>query len=345
MKFTNLIAVAVAAAGAMTSAAYAGNGDTLKTVKERGKLLCTGHNGSYPGMTELDDQGNWKGFDPALCRAMATAIFGTYDGHLDILPTSWAQRWPSIQSGDVDLIIKSTGWTLNRDTEIGLQFSRPYMLGSVNYLVHADLGVEKPQDLDGGTLCLQAGTTYERYAVSHAASMGYEVKMLPYEKTEEMKAAFVAKRCDAILDWDLQLAVFLALEVDSRDDYSIVSAPVAAEPLAIAMRQGDDNWVDIADWMLTVLIKAEENGITSANVDEIKANPPTPEIAKMLGATPGFGTVLGLEDDWGYNVIKTVGNYSEIWEANVGEDSPYKLPRGVNALLRDGGINYSLVID
>lgn len=345
MKLTNLIALAVASAGAMASTAYAEYGETLKTVKERGKLICTGHNGSYPGMTELDDKGNWSGFDPELCRAMAAAIFGTYEGHLDILPTSWAQRWPSIQSGDVDLIIKSTGWTLNRDTEIGLQFSRPYMLGSVNYLVHADLGVEKPADLDGGTLCLQAGTTFERYAVSHAASLGYEVNMLPFEKTEEMKAAFVAKRCDAILDWDLQLAVFKTLEVENPDEYAIVPAPVAAEPLGIAMRQGDDNWVDIADWMLTVLVKAEEMGITKANVDDVKANPPTPEIAKMLGATPGFGTVFGLEDDWGYNVIKAVGNYGEIWDANVGKDSVYKLPRGVNALVRDGGILYPLVID
>ncbi|MDP3342167.1 transporter substrate-binding domain-containing protein [Frigidibacter sp.] len=345
MKLNTYLSLAAIAIAATATGALAESGATLKTVKERGKLICTGHNGSYPGMTELDDRGNWAGFDVDLCRALATAIFGTHESHLDIVPTSWAQRWPSIQSGEVDAVIKSTGWTLNRDTEIGLQFSRPYMLGSVNYMAPVELGAKTPQDLDGGTLCLQSGTTYERYAVSHAASMGYEIGMVPFEKTEEMKAAFMAGRCDAILEWDLQLAVFKALELPNPDDYAIIPAPVAAEPLAIAMRQGDDNWVDIANWTLSVLVAAEEYGITSANVDEMKANPPTPEVAKMLGATPGFGTVLGLEDDFGYNIIKVIGNYAEIWDRNVGEGSVYKLPRGVNALLRDGGINYPLVID
>uniref|UniRef100_UPI003B51FA23 transporter substrate-binding domain-containing protein n=1 Tax=Roseovarius indicus TaxID=540747 RepID=UPI003B51FA23 len=345
MKLLNLMTCAAMAAALCAPAAQAQNGDTLQTVKDRGKLNCTGHNGSYPGLAELDDEGNWKGFDVTLCKVFATAIFGTEDGHLDILPLSWAQRWPSVQSGDVDLIIKATGWTLGRDTEIGLQFSRPYMLGSVNYMTHADLGLQSPDELDGGTLCVEAGTTYERYAVAHAASMDYEVNMVPFEKTEEMKAAFMSGRCDAIIDWDLQLAVFRSQTAENPDDYAIVPGPVTAEPLGVAMRQGDDNWVDIANWVINALIFAEERGITRENVDDMKADPPSPQIAKLLGETPGIGTVLGLEDDWAYNVIKRHGNYAEIWDANLGEDTVYKLERGANALMRDGGINYSLVID
>lgn len=336
---------ALAAALALPAQAHAGFGDTLKTVKERGSLSCTGHNGSYLGLAEVDDQGNWKGFDIDLCRAIATAIFGSYDGHLTIQPTSWAQRWPSLQSGELDIVIKSSGWTMSRDTENALQFSRPYMMAAISYGVHSDLGVEKAADLDGGTLCIQAGTTLERNAVDHAAAKGYKLEVVPFETTEAAKAAFIAKRCDAYIEWDLQLAVMRATELDDPTSLTILPDLLSAEPVAMVMRQGDDQWVDVANWVLSVLIQAEEAGVTSQNVDEMKANPPTPAVATMLGVTPGVGKRLNLDDDWAYNVIKTVGNYSEMWERNLGEGSPYKLKRGVNGLIRDGGILYSLVMD
>lgn len=345
MKAIVLKGVAALSILAACAPASANPGDTLAAVKERGKLNCTGHNGSYLGMTELDDRGNWRGMDIDLCRGLAAAIFGVDQGHLDIVPLSWAQRWPAIQSGDVDVIIKATGWTFTRDTEVGLQFSRPYLLTPNLYITKADIGASAPEDLDGGTLCVQAGTTFERMAVAHAQARGYELSIVPFEKTEEAKAAFLSGRCDAFIDSDLQLAVLQKTQISNQDDYTVIPVPVAVEPLSIAVRQGDENWLDIQNWMLSSLLLAEEYGVTQENIDEMKANPPSPEIAKMLGATPGMGTPLGLSDDWAYNTIKAIGNYAQIWDRNLGSQTPYALPRGINALVRDGGTHYALILD
>ena len=345
MRMANAMRIGVVALLATATHAQADFGDTLKTVKDRGSLSCTGHNGSYPGMAEVDDKGNWTGLDIDLCKALATAIFGTDEGHLTIQPTSWSQRWPSIQSGELDIIIKASGWSMGRDTEIAMQFGRPYMMAPIHYITPKETGAAEAADLDGGTLCIQTGTTLERYAVEHAKANGYELEVVPFEKTEEAKAAYISGRCDAYIDWDLQLAVMRAKELDDPDQHIILPDVLSAEPVAMAMRQGDDQWVDIANWLLSALLMAEENGVTSENVDAMKANPPTPGIGKLLGASEGVGTRLGLSDDWAYNVIKRHGNYSEIWERNVGSGSPYNLSRGVNGLIRDGGIFHSLVMD
>ena len=327
------------------TAAHAEFGDTLKGVTERGALSCTGHNGSYPGLAEIDDQGNWRGFDIDMCRALATAIFGTAEGHLNIQSTSWEQRWPTLQSGELDIVIKSSGWTMSRDTDTALQFTRPYMMAAIHYATHAENGATSVMDLDGGTTCIQGGTTFERYAIDHAAANGYTLEVVPFESTEAAKAAFLSGRCDAYMEWDLQLAVMRDSEVEDPASIVILPDVLAAEPVAMVTRQGDDQWVDVANWVLSVLIQADEAGVTSSNVDEMKANPPTPGVATMLGATPGIGTRLGLSDDWAYQVIKQMGNYNEIWERNLGTGSAYGLDRGVNGLIRNGGILYSLTMD
>jgi general L-amino acid transport system substrate-binding protein len=296
-------------------------------------------------MAEVDDQGNWRVVDIDLCRALAVAIFGSEERHLTIQPTSWAQRWPSLQSGELDVVIKASGWTMSRDTDTSLQFSRPYMMAAIRYATHSENGAETVADLDGGTLCVQAGTTNERYAAEHSAANGYSLEIIPYETTEAAKSAFLSGRCDAYLDWDLQLAVMRATEVEDPTSIRILPDVLSAEPVAIVMRQGDDQWVDINNWLLSALLQAEEAGVTSENVEEMRANPPTPAIGTLLGATPGVGTRLGLSDDWAYNVILQLGNYSEIWERNVGQGSEYGLDRAVNALIRDGGIFYPLVMD
>jgi general L-amino acid transport system substrate-binding protein len=319
--------------------------DTLSDVKQRGALNCTGHNGSFPGFAEVDDQGNWKGFDIDLCRGLATAIFGTYKDHLNIKPTSWAQRWPNLKSKEVDIIIKASGWTMGRDTDVGLQFSRTYMMAPATYMVHTSIGASSPKDLDGGTLCVQSGTTYERYAADHMAANAYTMEVVPFEKTEEAKEAYESGRCDAYIGASYEMAAMRANDLKKPEEHQILPQPLAAEPLAMIMRQGDDRWVDISNWLLSVLIMAEEAGITSENVDEMKANPATPGIAKMLGATPGLGARLGLDDDWGYNVIKTIGNYDQVYQRNLGDGSVYKLERGINGLMRDGGVFYSLILD
>lgn len=326
-----------------TGAAEAAMGDTLKTIKERGHLLCPGHNGTYLGFAEVDNAGNWKGFDIELCRAMATAILGSPD-KLKVVPISFAQRFPAIQSGDIDLIIKVTGWTLGRDTELGLQFSQPYFLGATQLAVNVATGAKTGKDLNGASLCSQAGTSTERLAADYLTNLKIKYEMVSFEKSEDMRAAFFSGRCDAVALWGPNLAISISQATDPNKFMALPDV-LAVEPQSIAMRQGDDQFVDIANWMLTVLITAEEYGITSTNVDEHKAKAGNPTVARMLGATPGIGKRLGLSESWGYDVIKHVGNYKQIFDRTLGDGSPYKMKRGVNSLIRDGGVLYPLVID
>lgn len=323
--------------------AHAELGETLKTVKERGTLECTGHNGSYLGFAEVDDQGNWKGLDIDMCRAVATAIFGSPD-KLNIVPISWAQRWPSLQSGDVDVVIKASGGTFSRDTELGLQFSRPYYLGTTKVMIHKDLGIDELAQADGGSVCIPAGTTIERQVASYADGLGITLEPVLFEKTEELREAYFSRRCDAYAQWGPTLGIARSVSEDPSA-HVILDEVLALEPEVMIARQGDDQWIDVLNWVLSALLFAEQEGVNSANVDDMKANPPTAEVGKLLGATPGVGTPLGLSDDWAYNVIKTVGNYGEIFERNIGAKSPYEMPRGLNNLWNNDGVLFPMVFD
>lgn len=343
-KLKVLAASAVVSAAAMIPGlAQAGLGDTVKLIKERGQLLCPGHNGTYLGFAEVDGGGNWKGFDIELCKAMATAILGS-PSKLKVIPLSFAQRFPAIQSGDIDLIIKVTGWTLGRDTELGLQFSQPYFLGATMIAVSTATGAKSAKDLNGASICSTAGTSTERLGSDYLTNLKVKFEVVSFEKAEEMRSAFFSGRCDAIVLWGPNLAISIAQAPDPSK-FAALPDVLAVEPQSIAMRQGDDNFVDVANWMLTVLIQAEEYGITSENVDQHKAKPGNPTIERMLGVTPGIGKRLGLSDTWAYDVIKQVGNYKQIFDRTLGEGSPYKMKRGVNGLIRDGGVLYPLVID
>lgn len=338
-----LIGAAGLAAALAGPAPAADPGPTVKTIQDRGSLLCTGHNGSYLGFAEVDDQGEWSGFDIEMCKALATAILGAPD-KLQIIPVSWAQRFPALQSGDVDVIIKVTGWTMSRDTELGLQYSRPYFIGPTNILTRADLGAETPEDLAGGVFCINAGTSIERIVADYMGARDIPYESLTFEKGEELRSALYAGRCDALAGFGPFLAA-TRFNAPNPDDFVIMDAVLALEPEGIAAREGDDGFIDVINWMVSALLMAEEAGITQANVDEVRADPPSSSVERLLGVTPGVGERLGLSDDWAYNTIKAVGNYGEIYERTVGADSPYKLPRGKNHLWSNGGLLYPLVLD
>lgn len=344
MKFLTR-ATAAAALGLvhLSAPAEAAGGKTLEAVKARGTLLCTGHDGSYLGFAEVDDKGSWKGMDIDLCRAVATAVLGDAS-KLKIIPISWAQRWPSLQSGDVDIIIKASGGTLARDTELGLQFSMSYYLGTTKVMAHKELGITSLKDADGGTICIPAGTSQEQQVAAYTAKLGIKLEPVLIEKTEELEQAYFSKRCDLYAQWGPTLAIARVAK-GNVDEHVLLSDVLAVEPEVIIVRQGDDNWVDVANWTLTALLFAEQEGITSKNVDEIRANPTSPQVSKFLGVTPGMGKGLGLADDWAYNVIKQVGNYAEIFDRNLGKDSPYKMERELTSLWNAGGVLYPLVID
>lgn len=343
MKRTFGASLIAASLLSLAGPAVAADGDTLTKVKERGSLNCTGHNGSFFGYAELDDQGNWRGIDIDLCRALSISIFGN-DDTLNIVPISWEQRWSTLQAGDVDIVIKSSGNTFSRDTELGLQFTQPYLFGLTKVMVHADRGIASLAQADGGTVCIPGGTTMERQIASIASRLKIKLEPVLFEGSEEMIAAYIANRCDAIVEFDQTLSI-IANDSGKPEAHIILPEVLAMEPQVIVALEGDENWVDINNWMLTALLLAEQEGVTSANVDEMKANPPSSEVGKLLGATPGMGTPLGLNDDWAYNVIKQMGNYGEIYSRNLGDTSVYKTPRSFNALWNAGGLLYPMILD
>lgn len=322
--------------------AHAASGDTLKAVKQRGHLNCTGQIDSYRGFAEVDNKGNWKGLDVDLCKAVATAIFGDPKA-LKLVPISWEQRWPALQSGDVDIVIMASGATLSR-TGLGLMFSNSYYLGTTKVMAHKSLGLKSFKDGNGGTVCVPAGTTIENQVTSYAKHLGIKVKIVAIEKTEELEAAYFSGRCDMYAQWGPVLGIARSTQKNPADNV-ILPDVLAVEPEVMIVRQGDDAWLNLANWVLSALLTAEQDGITSKNVDQFKAKPPTVEISKLLGVTPGMGKPIGLSDDWAYNVIKKVGNYSEIFDHSLGKDTPYKMPRDLTALWSDGGVLYPWVID
>ncbi|MDD9739369.1 transporter substrate-binding domain-containing protein [Marinovum sp. SP66] len=337
MKF---LLTAAAALGLMAGAASAQS--RLETVQERGKLLCSGHNGSYLGFAEVDDQGNWEGLDIDLCRGLAASLFGKAEGHLDIVPISWAQRWPALQSGDIDVIIKLSGWSQSRDTELNLAFSNPYFVAGFHVMTNADLGVESVAGLDGGSICVSAGTTTERFLAAYVEKLGIDVEIIVFESGDEVRTAYFNGRCDGLTLLAPPLAAARATS-ENPEAHVILPDVIALEPEGIIVPEGDPKWLDVMNWMLSSLWFAELNGITSENVDEIKANPPSAQIGKFLGVTPGYGSRLGLSDDWAYNLITEVGNYAEIYDRNIGV--PYALPRAKNNLYINGGLFYPLMVD
>ncbi|MEM7194669.1 MAG: transporter substrate-binding domain-containing protein [Pseudomonadota bacterium] len=342
-QIAGLAAGSLVAMSTLTSPAFAAAGDTLKAIQERDSLLCPGHNGSYPPFAIVSDDNKWSGYDIDYCKALAAAVLGSKD-KLTVVPLSWAQRFPSLQSGDVDVIIKATGWTMGRDTELGIQFSRPYFVGATQVMMPKELGSTDPEALNGGSLCANAGTSTERLAANFFKSRNIDIEMISFEKSEETRAAYFAGRCDSFVGWGPNLAV-VRNSADNPDEHVLMNVALALEPESAAMRQGDDNWVDIVNWMFAATWIAEAKGVTSANVDDMKANPPDDTVAKLLGVTPGIGDRLGLPNDWAYNVIKQVGNSAEIFDNNIGDNSPYKLERGLNGLWSDGGVIVPMVLD
>ncbi|WP_299707363.1 amino acid ABC transporter substrate-binding protein [uncultured Tateyamaria sp.] len=340
MSLTSVVAAALALLPATAMAESA----TVKQIKERGTLLCSGHNGSYFGFVEVNDKNEWKGLDIDLCRALTTAILGDPNAN-QIVPLSWAQRFPALQSGDVDVIIKATGWTMGRDTELGLQFSLPYFFGGTQFMAHGDLGITEAKDLEGGTICVEAGTTIERISANYLSTIGVEHTMVSYESAAELRAAYVANRCDAFAGWGPNLAVLRATEIDNPDAHVILSDQLSSEPISAAMRQGDEEFVDVVNWMLAAMLIAEEEGVTMANVEEMAANPPNPKVARLLGVEPGMGERLDLRDTWAREMIAAVGNFGEVYDRNLGANSPYKLDRGLNNLWSHGGVLYAPILD
>lgn len=343
MRKLAILASALLICGVATPGHSQSRSKTVDTIKARSVLLCPGHNGSNLGFAEVDDKGNWKGFDIDLCRAVATAILGAPD-KAKFLPLSWAQRWPSLNSGEIDLVVKTTDATMSRDTELGYQFSVPYLYGAFQFMTHASLNAKVAMDLAGGTICTSAGTNNARYLADFLKVKNIKAEVLLFEKREEQRAAYSSKRCDSDMNWGPTLAVTRASQTDANQ-HVILPDVVAVAPQVVIMKQGDDGFVDVVNWVLQALLIAEDMGVTMGNVDGLKSKPTNPVMERLLGVTPGIGTRLGLADSWAYTTIKALGNFGEIYDRNLGKNSPYKLDRGMNALWNNGGVFVPMLLD
>ena len=333
------IASAIAVAGALVGAgAMQGEAATLDDVMAKDELSC-GINHGVVGFAFTDDDGNWTGFDVAYCRALAAAVLGDAD-KVSYTNLTGKNRFPALASGEVDILSRNTTWTFSRDTDLGFTFVGVNYYDGQGFLGRKALGISSARELDGASICIQTGTTTELnladfFRVNH---MSYEP--VPIETNAEARAAYEADRCDIYTTDASGLAATRASFADP-DAHMLFPEIISKEPLAPLVRQGDDEWADIARWVLNALITAEELGVTQASVTEMAEGTDHPEINRMLGTEGSLGEMLGLDSRWAVRAIAAEGNYGEIYDRFIGPETAIGLPRGLNALYRDGGILYS----
>ena len=314
----------------------ASGGNTLQTVKERGRLIA-GVNGSVFGFSMPDDKGVWKGLDVDTARAIAAAIFGDAD-KVEYKALTAVQRLPALQSKEIDVLCRNTTQTLTRETVNGLNFCQVNFYDGQGFLVPKKLGIKSAKELGGATVCVLPGTTTEMNAADFFRKNNMDWKPVVIEQTAELNKAFFSGRCDVLTSDSSQLAAQRSV-APNPDDYVLLPEIISKEPLAPVVRHGDDQWYDIVNWTVQALLQAEEFGITSENVDDMLKSE-DPAIQRFLGVTPGMGKALGLDEKWAYNAIKQVGNYGEIFDRNVGPTTPLGLERGLNDLWTRGGLMY-----
>ena len=327
-----------AAPEAAPEAAPAESGSTLATVKERGYVICGGNSG-VPGFGFLDTEGNFTGFDIDFCKAVAAAVFGDAEKY-EIRALSSQERFTALQSGEIDTLIRNTTWTLSRDTDLGANFTATTFYDGQGFIVRKADGIKTLEDLDGGTVCVQTGTTTEANLADVMEARGINYEPVVYEDVETGWTTYEEGRCDAYTtDKSGLVARQTLLTVPS--DHMIMDETISKEPLGPVVRHGDDQWFDIVQWTVFATFFAEEHGITSENVDDMMANTKSPSEKKFFGTEGELGSFLGLDSDWAYNIISQVGNYEEIYNRNLGPDTLTYIPRGLNSLYVDGGLFYA----
>jgi len=328
------VATAFATAMLLAFCAQSAWSQTLKTVKDRGELIC-GANGTLAGFGLPDPQGNWTGFDVDFCRAIAAAIFND-PAKVKFVPLTAANRFTALQSGEVDVLARNTTWTMSRDTTLGIDFAAVTYYDGQGFMVHKSLKVSSALELSGASVCVQQGTTTELNLADYFRSHNMSLKSVTFATADE------SGRCDSYTT-DSSGLYGERLRLTAPNDNIVLPEIISKEPLSPAVRQGDDTWEDLVRWVHYAMLDAEEFGVTKSNVEE-QLKSPNPEIRRLLGVEGQFGQSIGLTNDWAYRVIRHTGNYGESFERNVGQGSPLKIARGLNALWTKGGLQYGLPI-
>ena len=316
-------------------------GPTLDKVKAAGVLTC-GVSTGLAGFSLANQQGEYTGLDVDICRAIAAAILG--DGKkVKFVPTTGQNRFTALQSGEIDMLARNTTSTLTREADLGFNFAPVVFYDGQGFMVPKKLNVKSAKELNGATICVSQGTTTELNLADYFRSNKMEMRPLVIEKLDEVENAYFSGRCDAYTTDRSGLASTRITKATTPEDHIILPEVISKEPLAPIVRTGDDEWLHIVRWVIYALIDAEEKGISSKNVDQMLTSD-DPEVKRMLGATPGMGKSLHLDEKWAYNAVKQVGNYGEIFDRNVGKDSRLKLDRGLNALWSNEGLMYAMPI-
>lgn len=334
-KISYLAATSVAIA--LTTCVNAAYASTLDDVKAKGTLAC-GVSTGLAGFSEKNEAGEWSGLDVDVCRAVAAAVLGDADA-VQYKPLTAKERFTALASGEIDLLSRNTTWTHTRDSSLGINFAGVNYYDGASFMVMKDLGVSSATELDGANACIQAGTSTELAIADYFRVNNMSYKAITFDTSDQTRQGFESGRCDFLTSDGSQLAA-LRIGLASPGDAVILPEVISKEPLGPAVRQGDDQWFNIVKWSLNAKLEGEEQGVTSANVDEMLANG-SPENKRLLGAEGELGGNLGLSSDWAYQIIKQVGNYAESFERNVGMGSPLQLERGINASWKDGGIMYA----
>jgi general L-amino acid transport system substrate-binding protein len=337
LLINRVIAIIASGFAASLAASAASAQPTLNNVKNKGFLTC-GSNGAFAGFSFPDVHGNWTGLDTDLCRAIAAAIFND-PTKVRFIPLSAKDRFTALQSGEVDVLVRNTTWTLSRDTQLGVDFIGVNYFDGQGFMVRTKRGIATAKKLNGASVCTQQGTTTELNVADFFRFNNLKYEVVAFPTADETLKAYELERCDA-LSMDASALYSKRLTTANPDGHIVLPEIISKEPLGPSVRHGDNQWGDIVRWTHYAMINAEELGVTKANVDQMTKND-NPEIKRMLGSEGKFGEAIGLTNDWAFRIIKHVGNYGEIFEKNVGQGSPLKIQRGQNALWTKGGLQYA----
>ena len=312
--------------------------DTLQTVRDRGHLAC-GTSEGVPGFSSQDDHGVWHGFDTDLCRALAAAIFDD-PNKIEFISLSSKDRLVSLQSGQIDVLPRTTTWTLSRNVGQGLQFTAINYYDGQGFMVRKSSGVTTVAGLAGASICVPQGTTTELNLADYFKAHAIPYQIVTLATPDDALRAYQSGRCDAYTT-DASSLAGDKLKMNDAADQVILPEVISEEPLGAWVRQDDVPWTNLVRWTLFAMINAEQFGVTQANVDDMRRSSTNPEIRRMLGADAAYGQSLGVTNDWVVRIVKAVGNYGESFDRNLGAKSPLNLPRGPNRLWTAGGLQYS----
>jgi len=334
MKRAYLVFILVIVAGLSAQSATA---QTLKTVKDRGMLSC-GVSQGLPGFSSPDDKGTWTGLDVDVCRAIAATIFND-PTKVKFVPLSAKDRFTALQSGEIDVLSRNTTWTLSRDTTLGANFTGVTYYDGQGFIVKKSLKVNSALELNSASVCVQTGTTTEQNLADYFKGNNMKYEVIAFGTADEAVKAYESGRCD-VFTTDVSGLYAERLKLASPADHVVLPEVISKEPLGPMVRHGDDQWFDLVKWVLFAMINAEELGITQKNVDEM-AKSDKPELRRALGSDGNLGEQLGLTKDWVIRIVKTIGNYGEAFDRNVGAGSKLGIARGLNQLWTKGGIQYA----